>query len=122
MRLLLFVFGMGILAGCQNPPNKQTLEKKRKELDTGNLTEKYVYTAEEIGWSARIPSDWEIITKRETNTRNENGKKLIEDATNTEVSTSKLKDLINFKKDKDFFNFITNRWIRINFFNIFKAT
>jgi hypothetical protein len=79
--------------------NKQTLEEKRKELKTGHLDEKNIYTAAEVGWTAQLPADWQVLTKRENFKLNEKGKEILEEATGSEINNSKLIELVSLRKD-----------------------
>lgn len=93
-----FLLSLALL-GCNNE-QKQSLEEKQKELGTGSLNERNVYTAKEIGWTAVLPENWKILTKRENFAINEKGKKAMEETYGKKVDDSKLVDLISIEKDK----------------------
>lgn len=94
--LLAFVAIMFIGFGCKP---KQTIKEKQNEIETGKLSGEGVYNSEEVGWSAKIPEGWDVITGKEQARLMENGAKNLKDATNVEMDISGMKQLLNLKKD-----------------------
>ena len=93
--MLLFV-----MYGCKNPQRpKQTLQEKQKELEAGKLSDNYVYTAKEVGWTAVLPEDWQVLTRRDNYNLTKKGKEAVEDAAGTKIDDSKLIYLVNIRKD-----------------------
>jgi hypothetical protein len=84
-----------LIAGCKS---KQTAKEKQRELQTGTLNEKNIYTAKEIGWTIQLP-DWDVITKKENEKLNQKGKEALEKSVGAQINTSGLIELINIKKD-----------------------
>jgi hypothetical protein len=90
-----------MVIGCNTQPkSKQTLQEKQKELDAGKLDEKNIYTAEEIGWTAALPRDWKVMTKRENYLLNQKTKNVFRDDLGTDLSYSGLVNLICIEKDQ----------------------
>ncbi|TMI75406.1 MAG: hypothetical protein E6H09_00925 [Bacteroidetes bacterium] len=90
-----------MVIGCNTQPkSKQTLQEKQKELDAGKLDEKNIYTAEEIGWTAALPRDWKVMTKRENYLLNQKTKNVFRDDLGTDLSDSGLVNLICIEKDQ----------------------
>jgi hypothetical protein len=79
---------------------KQTLADKQKEIGTGTLDAKNIYTSDKIGWTVMLPEGWDVETKEGTKKSTEKGTKLIEKTMNTEIDASALEQLINIKKDR----------------------
>ncbi len=98
MRLfLLFLPLLLVTTVCKN---KQTLKEKQKELDIGNLDENSIYSVKEIGWSVKLPENWQVLSKRENYNETKKGEKFIEESTGTRVDASDLIELISIKKDQ----------------------
>src|SRR5690348_5891751 len=74
-----------IIMSCQNLQKKQTAEEKQKELSTGTLSAANIYTADEIGWKVQLPSDWEVVSKRDVAKTREKGQEMIEKASGQKV-------------------------------------
>src|SRR5436190_2260788 len=98
--IILFLSFPLIIAGCIYSPKKQTLQEKQKETGAGKLDEKYVYSVKEIGWSAKLPKEWTVVSKRESEKNSERGQKYIEESLGKKIDASGLIELIMISKNK----------------------
>ncbi|MFK7972130.1 MAG: hypothetical protein AB8F95_17305 [Bacteroidia bacterium] len=95
----LFLAIIIVVSGCGPiDPNRQ--------VDEGSV-ENDVYTSEEIGWTIKIPSGWEIISMKQHEEFEKKGMDVMEGAIDEEIDASGLRNLIGFQKDQ---------------FNIFQST
>ena len=94
MKKYLIAAMMGILLfSCGKvDPNKQIGEGYIKDN---------IYKSSEIGWSIKIPNEWEVVTKDELKSDDQKGKVEIAKTSGVKFNTSKLKHLISFKKNKN---------------------
>jgi len=74
-----------------------------KQIDEGNV-ENNTYTNQEMGWTIKIPKDWQIISKEGSDNLKEAGANSVEESTGEKVAAGTVKDLVSFKKD-DFNSF-----------------
>ncbi len=79
------------VSSCNIDPNKQ--------VDEGKVINEY-YSSDEIGWTIKIPNDWNIMTKNKLDKNQDKGMEYIEETIDTVVDYSGLKHLISFQKDK----------------------
>ena len=98
--IILYLSLTLIITGCIYGPKKQTLQEKQKETGAGKLDEKYVYSVKEIGWSAQLPKEWAVVSKRESEKNTERGQKYIEESLGKKIDASGLVELITISKDK----------------------
>src|SRR5437773_7268163 len=99
--LFILSLSLMIITECKS---KQTTEEKQRELQTGVLSDKSIYTADQIGWTIKLPGDWDVITKKENEKLKQKGKDALEKSVGQEINTSGLIELINIKKNP--FNFL----------------
>jgi hypothetical protein len=96
---LLFITAIALFS-CKQKPTKQSVKDKQTELENGSLDSANLYSVKEIGWTAKIPPNWEILTREAVQKNTERGKKEIEKTFNGELDASQLKQLLNLKKDR----------------------
>ena len=87
---LLFTFAIA----CKSEP-----KDPNAQIDEGTVTGE-TYTSKELGWTIEIPKGYTITSKDLVQAQQEKGLKSIENATNAQVVTDSLKQLISFIKDK----------------------
>jgi hypothetical protein len=78
---------------------------KKSSIDEGELSEG-TYRNKYLGWTMKVPEDWEIISSKRLEEQNERGKQAIEEVAG-EIDISGLKQLLNFRKDL-FNSFLSN--------------
>lgn len=100
----LFLLSLLIFFGCKH---RQTQQEKQKEIKTGHLSDDNIYTSEEVGWTTKIPGDWDVMTNAETARMNNKGKDMIKTSVGSDVDASSVKTLINLRKDR-FNSFLSN--------------
>ncbi len=101
MKPIHFILGASILCvGLSACRKEQSLADKQREIETGKLDETMTYTADEIGWSTTLPADWDVMSKKATQGLQEKGQQMIEKAAEGAVDVSKLKQLLNLRKDQ----------------------
>jgi len=98
--IILYLSFTLIIAGCIYSPKKQTLQEKQKETGAGKLDERYVYSVKEIGWSAKLPKEWKVISKRESLENSQKGQEFIEESVGQKIDASNLIELVSIKKDE----------------------
>lgn len=100
IRYITICFGILVaLISCgQIDPNKQ--------IDEGTFKND-VYSSQELGWTIEIPSNWDIISRAQTDAYEEKGREAFEKTLEGDIDFSDLKNLIGFQKNK---------------FNIFQST
>jgi hypothetical protein len=91
---ILVTFLFTLLLACQSTP-----KDPNAQVDEGTVTGE-TYTSKELGWTIEIPKGYTVTSKDLAQAQQEKGLKSIENATNTQVSTDSLKQLIGFMKDK----------------------
>jgi hypothetical protein len=62
------------------------------------------YTLKEVGWTITLPPDFKVADSAKTADQMQQGKKAIEESTNTKVDMSTTKTLINATKGHNTFN------------------
>ena len=92
MRIYILIFFTLILfTSCKTDPNKQ--------VDEGQVIENK-YHSKEIGWTIEIPKGWDVTKRDESQKREDNGLKLVNEANGIDYDVSGLKQLISFQKDR----------------------
>lgn len=89
-----------VIAGCdylQKP--KQTLQQKQRELEKGSINEKNIYTVKELGWTAKLPANWEVVSKRQRYDIAKSGRKTIEETYGTKINGVDIIPLVALQKD-----------------------
>jgi len=86
--LLIFI---SVIACKKIEPNKQ--------IDEGKI-ENETYKSEELGWQMRIPKDYEIVSKSESEKIDERGLQAVQETTGQNYDLSGLKNLLSFKKNR----------------------
>ena len=99
MKYILLIALFLFFQSCKENGKPQSLDEKQKEIDNGSLSAASIYTADEIGWTARIPAGWEILTKEQIKRNTARGKKALEESIDTEIDASGLQQLLNLRKD-----------------------
>jgi hypothetical protein len=79
---------------CQTTP-----KDPNAQIDEGTVTGE-TYTSKELGWTIEIPKGYTVTAKDLAQAQQEKGLKMIEKATDNQVITDSLKQLIGFMKDK----------------------
>jgi hypothetical protein len=92
----IFSFFLLIFYSCKN---RQPLKEKQQELEVGSIDERNIYTANMVGWTVKLPENWNVITKRESYEMSKKGKEAIEKSTGLKINGTSLIELINLKKD-----------------------
>lgn len=90
--LLPLIVGLFILISCKQVNSK-------KEIDEGKI-EDNLYTNKTIGWSIKIPENWEILDKEKSNIIAKKGLKATQEVADHKVDISNSKKLITFKKNR----------------------
>jgi ribosomal protein L25 (general stress protein Ctc) len=88
---ILTILSIVLLISCKTDPNKQ--------VDEGTVKEN-VYHSKEIGWTIEIPKGWKVTQREESQKREDNGLKAINEANGINYDASGLKQLISFQKDR----------------------
>lgn len=86
--LIIFVW---LLNSCRIDPNNQ--------VDEGKVENEY-YTSQEIGWTIKIPSGWNVMLKDQLDKNQERGMEMVQETVDTVVDYSRLKHLISFQKNR----------------------
>lgn len=94
--ILLFVF----VISCKEKP-----KDPNAQVDEGSFTGE-TYTSRDIGWTIEIPKGFTVTSKDQVDAQEKKGLKMIENATNTQINTRELKNLLSFSKNK--FNLLTS--------------
>lgn len=98
-QILKIICIASVLIACKNvDPNEQ--------IDEGEV-KNGTFSSEEIGWTMKIPDDWKVTTRDETESSNARGLELLEETADMEIDPVGMKNLIGFRK---------------NSFNIFQST
>ena len=96
--LILLLILISITSCRQSDKNRQIDEVEIKND---------VYISNELGWHIKIPENWKVVAKEETEEYKAIGKEGFESIIDEEIDTSKLKVLISFKKT-EFNLFLSN--------------
>jgi hypothetical protein len=80
-----------LLNSCRIDPNNQ--------VDEGKVENEY-YTSQEIGWTIKIPSGWNVMLKDQLDKNQERGMEMVQETVDTVVDYSRLKHLISFQKNR----------------------
>jgi hypothetical protein len=80
-----------LLNSCKIDPNNQ--------VDEGKVENEY-YTSQEIGWTIKIPSGWNVMLKDQLDKNQERGMEMVQETVDTVIDYSRLKHLISFQKNR----------------------
>lgn len=88
---LLIVLSFTAFISCKTNPQEQVDEGKIKNS---------VYTSNEVGWSIKVPSKWNVISRKQNEDYQRKGLKAMEETLDEKISVVGLKNLIGFQKNK----------------------
>jgi|GEM_PF-5690539 len=99
--LFLFIF-----QGCLENPFQRKAKPRPAE---GRPLTGTTFNAEKIGWKIDLPksNEWKIISSKEQDRLDKEGRELIEESTGTDIPKSNAENLISFRKDQ-YNSFISN--------------
>ena len=75
-------------------------KKNSNKIQKSNVIENQTYTNDKIGWTMKIPVDWEVIEEKKSFERDLDGLKLIESTTGDKYETSEWNNMLAFKKNE----------------------